>query len=1226
MKLLKRFLHFGVIILACGLFASPIFGQSDRGSIRGTVTDPSGALVPNAKVIVTNNDTGEKRETVSNDEGIYNVPELKASNYTVVVESSGFKSSTLSNVSVGVQVTRTVNVTLEIGVGASVTITTEPAAISADSSGVQQRNVTEREVRELPLVVASEAGGRSPLSFIFLDSSVVPTGNNSSGLNATNFKINGSQGLGQDILIDGAGTRRGENGTFFTEVAPGPNAFQEFTINTSNYSSEFGNSSGGVISFTIKSGGNDFHGEGYYLNINESLNANRTLTKLDGNPRPLDRQRNYGFSVGGPIILPAFNEGGPFVYNGRNKSFFFFNYEAYRIKQTESVITTVPSVKMRSGDFSELLTDPYILGFFGGPLLIYNPGQPVGARSPFAGNIIPAGSISRVGANLVNLFPLPNRTGPNGSTVFRNYLANSEAGSQTQAYTTKINQTLTEKQQLNVSFIYRELPSTKGGFPRFPTESGFVNQGVWDQKFLSYYVRSQHDYSITGNLLNHFLVGWNRTSVQNFNFGRGEGRATALGVPVGSTQDKGLPMVGFPGYGDPIFSGDPRAINPGGSTFFDNVTNDNTLQLSDSVTYTRGKHTFRFGGDVRRQQLNLDARFDIGGQFNFRSNQTANNNDGNQGHPVASLLTGRTEFAFNSLQAIQPAYEYLFASGFVQDDIKLTQKLTLNVGIRYDYNAPRNERQDRFRGFDPNVRNPEVNRLGALVSPSGTGALKAEYRGIAKPDLKNFGPRVGFAYALNEKTVVRGGYGLYYSPVFYGNGGDGLQGYNSGSTVINFGLDTNISLDNFPKLPTVNPTGQYVNDLSITQDYYDLNFKLGRVAQYDLNLQRQLPYNFIASLSYIGNKGTRLRSSFNPLNSLPIEALKLGDALLRKKVADLTPADRAYASSVGFTLPSSADAVYAGFNNQGGSGLLERSVAQALRPFPQYGAINNRLESQGQSSYNALKADLQRRFSQGVQFGISYTFAKQITDAASDLYGGSALTGVLQNPADRKSLRSISPDDVKHSVVFSYLLELPFGKGKPFLNSNPWVDRLVGGFQISGIQRYRGGTPLTVFIGGGPREFLDLLGWGGNLRPNATGQSFYADNPTIPGNLSQTRYINPAAFSRPTSFSGTAAPIGSAAYASFYANPNVFLGTAAPTFDGLRTQGFFSEDLNILKKTRITETTFLELRIEFFNLLNRTRRTPAEVNLDNAGIFGFSGFYSDVYQPRRVQLGARFIF
>ena len=1203
-------------------------GQSDRGAIVGTVTDPNGAVVTDAKVTVTNLDSGEVREAKTSGEGAYNVPELKAAPYKISVEATGFKTATIDRVQVGVQVTRRADVKLELGaVGEIVTVASDAPVLQTDSP-VQQLNVTERQVRELPLVVSAESGGRSPLAFIFLDSSVTSNGATSNGTNATNFRINGSQGLGQDILIDGAGTRRGENGTFFSEVAPGPDAFQEFTINSSNYSAEFGNSSGGVINFTLKSGSNDFHGEGYLFLINEALNANIELNRLTGLPRPRDRQKDFGFAIGGPVILPHFGEGGPIRgYNGRNKTFFFFNYGGYRTTQSEAVDISVPTARMRSGDFGELLTDPYVLRFFGGPVQIFDPRQLPGQRNAFAGNVVPTAAIDPAGQNFVNLFPLPNETGPLGSTVFHNYRAASVSTARTDYYVTKITQTLSQKQQVNFSFTYRKLPSTKGGFPRFPKP--FVAQGVWDQTFRSYYVRLQHDYTLSPTLLNHINLGWNRTDVQNFNFGRGVGRATALGLPPGSTQDLGQPLIGFPGYGDPVASIDPRAYQAGGSTFFDNRVGDNTAEISDSVSYTHGRHTLKFGGDVRRQQLNVNFHFDIGGNFNFRSNQTGNTSDFNQGWPIASMLTGRPEFSFNSLQTIAPSFEYLFAAGFIQDDIKVTPKLTLNLGVRYDYDRPRDERRDQYRGFDPDVPNPEAGgRLGAIAGAAGQGGIKAINRGLIKPDRSDIGPRFGLAYTLNSKTVVRAGYGIYYAPLFYNaNGQDGLIGYDPGQVNINGGLDAFITLSNYPKLPLVDPNGQYVGQLDRNDiDFYDKNYKLGRTAQYDLNVQRELPYNFAVSLSYIGNKGTRLRSGFVAVNSLPIEALKLGNALLSKRLADVTASDKAYAASVGFPLPASP---YPGFNNAGGA--RAGTVAQALRPFPQYGPINNRLESQGQSFYNALKVDLQRRFTKGIQVGASYTFSKLLTDAAEDLYGGSPLTGVLQNPSDRRSLRSLSPNDVRHSLVVNYLVELPFGKGKRFLNQGGFIDRLVGGFQISGIQRYRSGTPLTPVILGGQRDFLDLIGVGGNLRPNLTGQPFFLDQATQDASFNASggvnyRRLNIAAFGRPPSYTGTAAAIGSDAYRAYYANPLVFLGTAAPTYNNLRTLPFYTEDLSILKKTRITETTSLEIRAEFFNLLNRGRFGAPDTNIDNPGNFGVQGRFSDIFQPRRIQLGARFLF
>ena len=1219
--------------------------QSDRGGITGRVTDQAGAVVADAKVTALNVETGETREARTNGEGNYTIPQLPAVIYTIKVEATGFKTSSVENIKVAVQVVRTVDVTLEVGeLTNTVIVSGESAPVLQTENPASQLNVSERQVRELPLLVAAESGGRSPLSFIFLDSSVVSndrtqTGatSGSTGTNATNFRINGGQGLGADILIDGAQTRRGENGTFFSEVAPGPNAFQEFTLSTSSYSAEFGNSSGGVVNFTIKTGSNDFHGEAYLFHINDALNANIDRNRILGLDKPLDRQFDYGFSVGGPLILPHFGEGGPTIWNGRNKTFFFFNYGGYRTSQSESVELTVPTVRMRNGDFGELLTDPTVLDFFHGPVQIFDPSElpfqpdpsrpnfsPNG-RTPIPGNrldlYLNGARLSNIGRNFVNLFPLPNRSG-----VFHNYLASTNATAKTNYYVTKITHNLTDRQTLNFSYTFRKLPSVKGGFPRFPEP--FVAQGVWNQIFKSYYARLQHDWTLTPALINHFNAGFSRSDVQNRNFTRGIPVST-LGLSPNATQNFGLPLIGFPGYGDAVTSTDPRAYQPGGSTFFDNRVRDNSEHFSDVVTLIKGKHTWRFGGEVRIQQLNNAAHFDIGGNFNFRSNQTANTSDFNQGWPIASLITGRPEFSFNSNQTIDPALRFFSNAFFAQDDIKVTPKLTVNLGIRYDYGRPREEARGFLRGFDPDTPNPAAGgRAGAIVGAIGQGGLQAANFGLVNPDKTNFGPRVGFAYSVNDKTVVRGGYGIYYAPVIYNDfGNTGVLGYSPGAVNINGGLDAFITLENYPPVPQANPNDQAVGQLDRTDlDFFDKNFKTGRTVQYSLDIQRQLPYQFAVQVSYIGSKGTRLRSNFDPINKIPLNALKLGDALLRKQLSAVTPVERAFAASVGVPLAASPNAVYPGFANQGGA--FAGTVAQSLRAFPQYGIINNRLESQGQSFYNAAKVDLTRRFSNGVQGGLSYTFAKLITDAGEDIFGDSPLNGVVQNPFDRRPLRSVSPNIPPHSLVFNYIIELPFGKGRRYMNQPGLSDRVFGGWQFTGIHRYRSGPALTPFIAGGQRDFLQLAGYLGNLRPNLTGQPFYTD---IAAGGVNYRYLNPAAFSRPPSFSS--APDFSLdkgvtvnpAYIAYYSDPLRFFGTAAPTYGGLRAQPFFTEDFSLMKKTKITETTYLEIRAEFFNLFNRGRFGLANVNVDDVN-FGISARNADIFQPRRIQVGGRFVF
>lgn len=1211
--------------------------QSDRGTMVGTIKDPNGAVVPGARVTVTNLDNGEVRDVKSDDQGNYTVPELKAAPYKITVEAQGFKTATVDRVQVAVQVTRRQDIKLEVGaVGESVLVTSDSQVLQTESP-VQQTNITEKQVRELPLLIGGETAGRSPLAFIFLDSSVATGGGSVAdqngaasrlGTSGTNFRVNGGQGLGTEILIDGAPTRRAENGTFFTEVAPGPNAFQEFTVSTAQFSAEFGNSSGGVVNFTIKSGGNNFHGEAYEFYRTKGFDANIDLNRLTGLPKPTDLQHDFGFSVGGPIYLPHFGEGGPLLKSFKNRAFFFFNYGGFRFTQSEAVNISVPTMKMRTGDFSELLTDPYVTGFFGGPVQVFDNTVPCCNRPPIPGNRIDLyqnaqgrSIIDPAGLSIIQLFPLPTRSG-----VFHNYTANSTLPTKTNYYVQKVDLVLSEKQRIALSSTYRVQTKLQGPFPRFPRP--WVQQGVFNQIFHSQYYRLQDDYTFSPTLLNHFNAGFTRSFVQNRNLTRGIS-PTTVGIPANATQNLALPLIGFPNYGDPVLSPDPRAYQSGGSTFFDNQDGDNSVQLADFVTYVRGKHSLRFGAETRWQQLNDSNHFDLGGNFNFQSVQTANGDfSGRQGWPVASLITGAPEFSFATVQSIDPGFRFFEPAFFAQDDIKVTPRLTVNIGIRYDIPYPRTEHLDKYRGFDRLVPNPAAGgRLGALAGPPGTSyGPTSPYRGLIKPDYTDWGPRIGFAYSVNSKTVVRGGYGLYYAPLLYNEFGRGGQaGFSvQGGANINFGFDAFIRFQNYPALPKPDPTSQFVTTPGPTDvEGFDRFFKNGRTAQYSLNIERELPGKLVASIGYIGSKGTRLRSAFSPVNAVPFEALKLGSAFLQENLVDVTPAQRAYAQTVGVILPANNNAVFPGFQG---------TVAQALKPFPQYGRITEHMESQGQSFYNALKLDLNRRFSQGFQFGASYTFAKLLTDAAEDLFGATPISGVVQNPYDRKALRTPSPNVVPHSFVVNFLAELPFGKGKRFLNQGGFVDRIVGGWQVSSVQRYRSGPLLVPFIAGQSRDFLDLVGFGGNLRPNITGQSFYTN---VPAGGTEYQYLNPAAFSRPPLYTPTdqngntlfgVGDIGSAAYTAYYSNPLRFFGNSAPTYSNLRGQPFFTEDFNVLKKTRLTETTTFEVRVDFINAFNRGRFILPNIDLNNLAIFGISSRGGDFYQPRHIQLGARIIF
>ncbi|MEO5857882.1 MAG: TonB-dependent receptor [Pyrinomonadaceae bacterium] len=1230
------------LLLLFVLGITSAIAQSDRGTVRGTVTDPNDAVVANAKLVLTGVENGESRESATGSEGIFVFPEIKSGLYTLTVEAAGFSRTSIENIKVDVQGTQSIVVKLQLGevTGNVVTINAEGVQINTDTP-VRQTTVSERQVRELPLLTGGESDGRTPLSFIFLDSNV-GSANSEGSTNTSKFRVSGGQASGTEILIDGASVRRTQNGTFFSETAPSPNAFQEFTISTNSYSAEFGNSSGGVVNFTLRSGTNEFHGEAYDYLRNEKLNAadidtNARCARDDCRNR--DNRNNYGFNIGGPIYLPAFGDGTPLVRSLKDRAFFFFHYEGYRLREGQNRTVTVPTLRMRNGDFSELLntTDPNVIRINGGqPIRIYDPRQPSSTRTAFAGNIIPQSSIDPAGFAILQRFPLPNRPG-----IFENYDASGLRPTDTNQYTIKTDFVLTSKQRLSFSFSRRDTERLAGEFPILPLP--FTNFDVFAQNFKSNIARIQHDYSITSNLLNHLNVGYTFFDVANANTTTGFNTAS-LGIPVNSTQNIAFPRIDFPGYG----TNDPRHVQNVGSSFFDDQIRDGTLEIGDFVTFVSGRQTFKFGANVRIAQFNVRQDIDPGGSFNFRNDQTASDSDGNGGYPIASLITGATEFAFNSNNSIDPAFRQLTQSYFVQDDIKLTQRLTVNIGLRYDLPGLRTEAKDRFRGFDPTVANPQAGgRLGALVGAGGQTGLQANHRSLAKDDKSNIGPRLGVAYSFDNKTVIRGGIGLYYAPVLYGTngGGDintGTIGYNTtGQLFTPDGRNARNFLSSFPSIPATDPNSQFVGNLGVpilAFGQFGNGFRTGRTLQYTIDVQRELPFNLVGSIGYIGHRADRLRSNFGRPNALPLNALKLGNEILRTNINDVTPQQRTYAAGVGVPIPTNANAVFPGFGGD---------VAQAIRPFPQYGRITDILESEGESDYNALQLKVDRRFSQGFQFGASYTFSRLVTNASEDILGGSPLDGVLQNPYDLDGLKTVSPTHSPHVFVTNFLAELPFGKGRRFVDKGGLANALLGGFQVSGIFRIQQGTPLVYSLDADD-NFLELFGVYGRLRPNLTGQAITLGQRTaVPGSVggeTPGRYyvVNPAAFAAPPRFNGSPGFMVDGAvnpaYGAYYADPTRFFGTAPLVNSDLRADRFFTADMSILKKTRFTETVALEIGAEFFNVFNQVLYLPPDTylgrqegglgNINRNSNFGAEGFTSRIGSAgnRVIQLRARIIF
>ncbi len=1250
---LLRIVLFALLITGMTSLAA---AQTINGAITGTVTDAAGSAVPNATVTAKDPATGTTREATSSDDGNYRLQQLPAGSYNITVTAPSFKTSEFQDVIVEVNTTTSRDLALETGaVSETVTVSAEGAlTIQSDTSDIGTV-VRSRQVLDLPLVAGSGGFGlRSPESFTFLTPGVVGPGtatdngvnNDNAGENGGTFnsKFAGSQNFSNEVLLEGASTFRSENGSSFDETAPSVEAFQEFKVLTSNLSAEYGRTGGGITSFAYKSGTNEINGSAYEFFQNRVLNANRFFNNARGRdpvtgkeraPRPLNNINDFGATVGGPIFLPRFGEGGPGLYDGRNKSFFFFIYEGARRGFGGSAINTLPTEPFRRGDFSSLLgaargTDALGRSFSTGQIFDPATTRTVTAgqrdpltgliapssglvREPFANNIIPTSRFSRVASNVLNFIPLPNAPGRTNNFVFNG----PKFPLNVYTYAVKLDHNISENSKLSGSYSKR-VNNRVVGARSLPD---VINRGNQDQIFTTQYFRLTHDQTFSPTILNHFNIGLNRTNSQNQSPTVGQGIPGQIGLS-GVTGDS------FPEFN---FGEDINGIGFGNNA----VNIDNGLRINDFVSLIAGNHSIRVGGDFRYQQYTPSNQNNTAGQFFFGRGQTGGfqvnpatgvvSSSTVEGNGFASFLLGQVGGASLNFAPNINQWRSQYYAGFVQDDWKVTKNLTLNLGVRYDVDVPRRELHNRFSNFDPTVPNPGAgNRPGAVVFASQTGETR-----FANTYKKAIGPRVGFAYSPDReggligaltggagKTVLRGGFGIFYQALLYADFGERFStGFNS---VPSFnpavGYDPAFQLDqgvpqNFPRPPFLNPSIRNLQDA----EYIAPSF--GRppmITNYGGELQRELSPDLILTLGYIGVQGHHLRSNLLRINNAPNSSLALGDLIY-------AGINSPQAQAAGFRAP------FAGFTG---------NVGDALRPFPQYRSIitDAGLENVGNSNYNAGFVKVERRFRQGLNLLTSYTFSKTLTDSDSALpiFATFSGGGEVQNPFNLKDEKSLSNQDIPHRLVLSYIYELPVGEGRKFDAGNGFVNKLISGFQVGVVHQYQSGQPLSF---GGTQGIPTY----GRIRySRVPGQPLLSEavsngtfDPNAPG--AQGEYFNRAAFYDPNALCPVVGGV-------VVRNNPLFFNCRVPTDplrfgDFPRTTGevrvgkFFNEDVNIIKKTRVNEDLTLEFRTEFFNVLNRTiLRRPNTFGGSNNPNSIFGRVFGQSNTPRVIQFGLKLLF
>jgi len=1101
--------------------------QTTNGGIEGTVTDPSGATIGGASVSGRNMETGLRITTVTTDAGLYSLANLPPGRYAVTVQAPNLRKYLREGVSVQTDATIALDVQMQLGaVSDTVTVNADAAQLETDTSDVGS-TVQSTLVQNLPLEVNGTV--RNPVQFITLVPGFVGNVGNNPGDNSTDdFKVNGGQEGGTDFLVDGVSISLVSPNTQMNKGVS-TEGVQEFKVLQSNFSPEYGESGDGIVSLTMKSGTNDWHGSVYDFYRNRALDANSWVNNTQGLKRSVNTQNDFGGTIGGPIRIPH-------LYNGHDKTFFFFDYEGFRFKTGGTSPISVPNAAFQSGDFSADCTAGFTGGICNNPVQqLYDPST----QTPIPGNVLtndPNFTKSTVMTKVFALLP------PTNGSLTNNVINTTINSTTANLFDIKIDHNISDKQRISGGFDY-DNTNTGGNSNLGPIFGQAVPQNTR-------YLRFSDNYSFKPSVVNQFLVGFSRRFRGEISDSLGGDYPTKIGIT-------GVSNVTFPCI---TFVGSPYQNllnNCGDSEFADNV-----YQANDSVSWVKGKHNMKFGGEIRALEFNVRRLTQASGEFDFNAAETSLNGVG--GDPVASSefgLVNSSTLNYGSFSGVR----YKDYSFYAQDTYKVKPRLTLNYGVRYDLDVPASEAQDRFSVVDPTLPNPGAGGILGAYTYYGSGAGRNGQKRPQNIYTKAFGPRLGFAYSINDKTVLRSGYGIFYQPLKEGSYADqdGLGFFNKQTiTPTNGGP---IQIDNpvphiFPNSGPFTPDGQNGSNGVIL-----VPANTGRpsdIQTWNLDVQRQITSNLMVSVAYVGSKGTHLVA----LNIIPNQVnptyLSLGNDLTLD-VTCLTNATCPNAIAAGVKVP------YAGFTG---------NINQALRPFPQYGDFNQEDNSfspdrTGNSTYHAMQLQVDKRFAQGLSFLVSYTVSKNLTDADSSGPGVSGFIGtnefIGQNSYNRAAEKAVSELDTPQSLVASFFYELPVGHGKRYLSGNGAADRVVGGWYVAGIGSYKSGQPTEVYGPCGGTAGDVLFGgchFTGAARVNVI-PGVSETNKSSSFNPFSTPFWNPAAFS-------LVAPLT--------------FGDEPRSLSAARTFGSRDEDFTLGKKTRIFgEKAMVDFRAEFFNIFNR---------------------------------------
>lgn len=1157
-------MRLGQVAFLFAFSSAVLLGQSERGNITGIITDPSGAAISSADITLTNRDTNAAAKAVSTASGEYNVPNLLPGVYRLEIAASGFKRFLQRDINVSASSSVRIDAQLQLGqVSEAVEVTAVAATIQTDNAKVSTQ-VENRLVDELPLVVGGSL--RSPFNLVAVAAEARGSGQT--------LAIGGGQVAQWDATLDGqsVGTNRSGDTAEAALNTPSVEALTEFSVDTNGFKAEYGQAGGGVMTFASKSGTNAFHGSAYDFLRNDALDSRGFFASR----RSVYRQNDFGLTAAGPVYIPK-------LYDGRNKTFFFFSFEGFRNRVgANDTILSVPTSEMYNGDFSRWVDQTNRL------IPVYDPDStrtnPSGAgsiRDIFPNNQIPVNRFSTTAAAIANFGKpvTPNRGFASGTSnyVRNNYIVTGGTMvTPTDKWSVKGDQVIGSKQRLGFLWnttIFRNEPGAQGppGLPR-PLWSGQIQ--AWDTEAF----RVSHDYTVTPNMVNHFSYAKNFFIKNSFSGNVDQNWKDKVCIKNVVDCNQNFPTINFTEY------------STWGSASY-NGTEQPGWGIKDDLSYIRGSHTWKFGFQHQNQNADGFGQQDIAGRadFNFLSTSIPGSTTfpASGGSSFASFLLGeaylgRTE----TIRVVTQKYKYF--GFYAQDDWRLTRKLTLNLGLRYDVTMPPTNKKDEYSDLHLTRPNPRADgRPGALWF-AGFGPGRENTRSLVPGWYGGIGPRIGLAYTPDNKTTFRTAFGRSFSRVTAVQGSGHFAGF-IGQYVFNnpsqgltptFKLDQGLPAYQLP--PSIDPGFSNGNDV----DYWQ-GQEATRAPEnlfWTFNIQRQMAQNTVLEVAYNATIGTHLQSALLVLNQVPTAVYQQmvaqygvtqAQAILRSDITSAT------ARNAGIGLP------YPSFATQ-----AARTVNQSLRPFPQYQNISTGVQNgdkSGHSSYHALVIKADRRFSKDLTFQWSYVLSKLITD--SDTYFATSPNGAMDH-YNRVLEKSIGNYDRTHALKFANLWNLPFGKGQKFA-TNGVLAALAGGWRLATIQSYGSGAPIALarnnplpIFNAGTRPFVDSYeGW----RAPIAGSKF---DPNV------DRFLKPAN--------------------QFPAQPNDF-GNVTRFNPKVRSFWGLSENVSIARTFRITESIRVDLRGEGFNIFNRTIFGTGSTNL-NAGNFGQVTSASD---GRQIQLGLK---